>query len=47
MTKLTINNVVVEVPEGATVLEAAKKAGMKIPTLCNLEGHSPQGACRV
>ena len=47
MTKLTINNVAVEVPEGATVLEAAKKAGMKIPTLCNLEGHSPQGACRV
>ncbi|MCL2120163.1 MAG: NADH-dependent [FeFe] hydrogenase, group A6 [Planctomycetaceae bacterium] len=47
MTKLTINNVAVEVSEGATVLEAAKKAGMKIPTLCNLEGHPPQGACRV
>ena len=29
MTKLTINNVAVEVPEGATVLEAAKKKDVK------------------
>ncbi|MCL2348268.1 MAG: NADH-dependent [FeFe] hydrogenase, group A6 [Planctomycetaceae bacterium] len=47
MINLTINNVGVEVPAGATILDAAKKAGMKIPTLCNFEGHAPQGACRV
>ncbi len=47
MTTLTVNNVAVEVPEGSTVLDAARKAGMKIPTLCNFEGRPPQGACRV
>jgi len=47
MINLTINNVEVEVPAGATILDAAKKAGMKVPTLCNFEGHAPQGACRV
>ena len=31
---LTIDGVKIEVPEGTTVLEAAKKAGIYIPTLC-------------
>ncbi len=47
MIRLTINNIAVEVPDGTTVLEAARKSGIKIPTLCNLEGHPPQGACRL
>lgn len=47
MVSLTINNRKVEVPEGTMVLEAAKKAGVKIPTLCNYEGKPPKGACRV
>ncbi len=29
------------------ILEAARQIGIKIPTLCNVEGKTPQGACRV
>ncbi len=47
MPTLTIDNVTVEVPQGTTVLEAAKKAGIKIPTLCYLEDVQAIGACRV
>lgn len=47
MPKLTINNREVEVSEHETVLGAARTAGVHIPTLCNLEGRDPQGACRV
>ena len=47
MPTLTIDNVTVEVPQGATVLEAARKAGIKIPTLCYLEDVQAIGACRV
>jgi iron-only hydrogenase group A len=47
MPKLTINNFEVEVPVGATILDAAKKLDIKIPTLCYLEGCRPVGACRV
>jgi NADP-reducing hydrogenase subunit HndD len=47
MPKLTINGLGVEVSEGATVLEAARKAGVRIPTLCYLEGVQAIGACRV
>ncbi|MFB3925534.1 MAG: NADH-dependent [FeFe] hydrogenase, group A6 [Syntrophales bacterium] len=45
---LTIDNIKVEVEAGTTVLEAAKKAGIRIPTLCAWSeiGHTP-GACRV
>ncbi len=47
MLNLTINNVSISVPEGSTVLEASKKAGIKIPTLCFLENVQAIGACRV
>jgi len=47
MVKLTIDNKVVEVEAGATILEAANKAGVNIPTLCYNEELSPAGACRV
>ncbi len=47
MPKLTINNIPVEVPEGTTILEAAKKIGVRIPTLCYLENVQAIGACRV
>ncbi len=47
MINLTINNIPVEVPEGATLLAAAKQAGIKIPTLCHVEGLQTIGACRV
>ena len=47
MANLTIDNVKVDVPDGTTILDAAKKVGVKIPTLCFLEGYPAQGACRV
>lgn len=33
--------------EGQTILQAAKENGKYIPTLCDLEGITPVGACRV
>lgn len=47
MPKLTIDGRSIEVPEGTTVLDAARKAGVKIPTLCYLESVQAIGACRV
>ncbi len=47
MVKVTINNTMVEVPESFTVIEAAKKAGYDIPTLCYMKEINEVGACRV
>ena len=52
MIKLTIDNKPVEVPEGTTILKAARQAGIHIPTLCyfELEGmnfENKPGGCRV
>jgi len=47
MIEIRINERPVSVQEGTTILEAAKAAGIRIPTLCHLEGASAQGACRV
>ncbi len=47
MPKLTINNIEVQVPDGTTILQAAKQVGIRIPTLCYLEHVQAIGACRV
>lgn len=47
MHKVTINGKMIESPDGATILDAAKRAGIRIPTLCFLEKRDPIGACRV
>ncbi len=47
MPKLRIDDIEVEVEEGATVLDAARKAGVEIPTLCHREGLPPSGSCLV
>jgi len=47
MVKITIDNQKVEVEPGSTVLDAARKAGIYIPTLCYHESLSPSGACRL
>ncbi len=47
MIALTIDGVKVEVPAGTTVLEAAKQAGINIPTLCYLKDVNAIGACRM
>ncbi len=44
---LTIDGRQVTVPEGTTVLNAAKALNIDIPTLCYLEGINEIGACRV
>lgn len=47
MTTLTINGRTLTVPANLMLLEAAEMAGIRIPTLCKLEGREPIGACRV
>jgi iron-only hydrogenase group A len=47
MIQLSINSISVEVPEGTTILAASKEAGIRIPTLCFVEGLQAIGACRV
>ncbi len=44
---LTINGKLVSAREEETILEAAREQGISIPTLCNLEGVSAVGACRL
>jgi iron-only hydrogenase group A len=45
--KLTIDSKPISVPEGTSVLEAARSAGIAIPTLCYLKDLQTIGACRV
>lgn len=47
MINLTINGQNIQVEEGATILEAALKADIHIPTLCYLPEVQAIGACRV
>lgn len=47
MISLTINGQQVEVEEGSTVLQAAAKLGITIPTLCYHKDLSPFGGCRL
>ena len=47
MINLKINNSPVSVPEGTTILEAARVAGVKIPTLCYMKDINAIGACRI
>ena len=47
MVKVKVNGLEVEVPANATVLEAAKCAGINIPTLCYLKDINEIGACRL
>jgi formate dehydrogenase alpha subunit len=47
MVTLKIDGIEVTVPPGTMILEAAAKAGVKIPTLCNNRRLTPFGACRI
>jgi len=47
MITLTIDNQKIAVEEGTTILEAAQKVGIKIPTLCYLKDINVIGACRI
>ena len=45
MPKITIDGHEVEVPPGATILDAARKLGIDVPALCFLEGYAPSTSC--
>ena len=47
MVTLTIDRKTVTVPEGTTILEAARSVHLDIPTLCYLKGVNEIGACRL
>ena len=47
MVNVKINGIAVSVPKGSTILEAARYAGVEIPTLCFLKEINEIGACRI
>ncbi len=47
MVNIKINNMPLSVPKGITILEAARYAGVEIPTLCYLKEINEIGACRM
>ncbi len=47
MVNVKINGIGVSVPKGSTILEAARYAGVEIPTLCYLKDINEIGACRI
>ena len=47
MLNVKINGIAVSVPKGSTVLDAARKAGIEIPTLCFMKDKNEIGACRI
>lgn len=47
MITLTIDDQKVQVPEGSTILDAANKLGIEIPTLCFLKEFEPSTSCMV
>ena len=44
---IKINGMEVSAPKGSTILEAARLAGIDIPTLCYMKGINEIGACRM
>ena len=47
MLNVKINGIAVSVPKGSTILEAARLAGVEIPTLCFMKDKNQIGACRI
>ena len=47
MIRLTIDNKVIEVEKGTSILDAAEQVGIKIPTLCYIKDLLPDGSCRM
>ena len=47
MLNVKINGIAVSVPKGSTVLDAARLAGIEIPTLCFMKDKNEIGACRI
>ena len=47
MPKITIDGREVEVDAGATILDAAEKLGIEIPTMCFLRGYEATTSCMI
>ncbi len=47
MVNVKINGIAVSVPKGSTILQAARAAGVEIPTLCYMKEKNEIGACRI
>ncbi|MFW6170320.1 MAG: NADH-dependent [FeFe] hydrogenase, group A6 [Planctomycetota bacterium] len=47
MINLHVDGQSVQANEGETILMALRKAGVRVPTLCYMEGLEPSGACRM
>ncbi len=47
MVRLKIDDIDIEVPKGTTVLQAARKLGIDIPTMCYMEGYENRASCLV
>ena len=47
MVTVKVNNRIVEVEDNSLIIDAAKKAGFQVPTLCYLKDCNQTGACRV
>ena len=47
MLNVKINGISVSVEKGSTILDAARKAGVEIPTLCFMKEKNEIGACRI
>ncbi|MEN6476553.1 MAG: 2Fe-2S iron-sulfur cluster-binding protein, partial [Rectinema sp.] len=47
MLSISIDGKRLSVPEGSTILDAARGAGISIPTLCHIDGLEKYGGCRL
>jgi NADH-quinone oxidoreductase subunit G/NADP-reducing hydrogenase subunit HndD len=47
MFTIEANNRTIDAENGETILEALRRAGINVPTLCHMEGLLPSGACRI
>jgi len=47
MAKINIDGIIFEAEKSWTILEVAKFLGLEIPTICNYDGLSPGGNCRL
>lgn len=45
--RITIDGIEQYVPDGTTILEAAREKNIHIPTLCHLDGQIKKGVCRI
>jgi len=44
---IDVNDRTIEAVPGETILTALTRAGIRVPTLCHMEGLTPTGACRI